>query len=355
MPSIKLNDGVSVLIKHKWKIVLAVIIFLIASMFVYIILPLLDGIIMGVVLAYVARPVKKYIDKYAPKASPYIAIGIIVIPVFLIIGFGIVEIFNNFLWAMKNQDYVTTSLLNLTEKLNLPEFARVRVNDVILNFTSYLLPLLKQLPLIEMVKIFSMFIINIFLAVLLGFYLLLDGGRLVEEMMEMIPLEVEDFSRRFIRHFDNILSAMFIGNTYSAIAIGVLSLFVFWAFGFTNVLALSALMLIAAIVPMLTTWMVVIVMAIYRYFEKGSESALIFFAVALFVVIIPPELLIRPYIINTKSNIHPMLIIIAFLGGGLVGGVAGFFIAPILLGAIVAAYRAEGEVKRNGIMKRSFP
>ncbi len=39
-----------------------------------------------------------------------------------------------------------------------------------------------------------------------------------------------------------------------------------------------------------------------------------------------------------------MLIIIAFLGGALVGGVAGFFIAPILLGAIVAAYRARSDL-----------
>ena len=173
--------------------------------------------------------------------------------------------------------------------------------------------------------------------------------------MDTIPLEVEEFSRRFIRHLDGILAAIFIGNTYGAITIGVLSLIVFWAFGFTHVLALSALMLIAAIVPMFTGWMVVIAMAIYRYFEKGSESALIFFAVALFVIILPPELLIRPYIINTKSNIHPMLIIIAFLGGGLVGGIAGFFIAPILLGAIVAAYRAGGDLQRNEIMKQSFP
>ncbi len=352
MPGTQLNDGVSVLIKHKWKIVLAIIIFLIASMFVYVTLPLLDGIIMGIVLAYVARPMKHYIDRFSPKASPYIAIGIIVAPIFLIIGFGIVEIFNNILWAVKNQDYVINSLLNLTEKLNLPEFAHEKVNDIILNFTSYILPVLKELPLIEMVTKLSMFIINIFLAVLLGFYLLVDGVRLVEGLMDTIPLEVEEFSRRFVRHFDGILAAIFIGNTYGAIMIGVLSLIVFWAFGFTHVLALSALMLIAAIVPMFTGWMVVIAMAIYRYFEKGSESALIFFAVALFVIILPPELLIRPYIINTKSNIHPMLIIIAFLGGGLIGGIAGFFIAPILLGAIVAAYRAVGDLQRNEIMKQ---
>ncbi|MDP2841276.1 MAG: AI-2E family transporter, partial [Candidatus Methanoperedens sp.] len=168
---------------------------------------------------------------------------------------------------------------------------------------------------------------------------------------DIIPQEVEYFSARFIKHLDGILSAIFIGTTYSAIAVGVLSLIVFWAFGFSNVLALSAIMLLAAIIPLVTGWLVVMVLAIFRYFEMGSESAIVFLIVAFVVVILPPELLVRPYIINTKSDIHPMLIILAFLGGGMVGGVAGFFIAPILLGAIMAAYRAGADVRRRQILE----
>lgn len=351
MPNPQLDDGLSVLIKHKWKIVIAVLIFLTAALFMYIILPLLDGIIMGVVLAYVARPLKHFIGRYFPRAAPYIATCAIVLPTFLIIGFGFIEMFNDILWAVKNQDYVISFLLNLLEKLNLPDFAREKVKDIILNFTSYLLPIIKQLPLVEIVKAFAMFIINTLLAVILCFYLLVDGGRLIDRIIDIIPPEVEEFSGRFIRHFDGILSAIFIGNIYSAIAVGVLSLIVFWAFGFANVLALSALMLLAAIIPVLTGWMIVTPLAIYRYYVMGSESGIIFFVVALFVIILPPEILIRPYIIHTKSDIHPMLIILAFLGGGLVGGIAGFFVAPILLGAIVAAYRAGREIPKSELLK----
>ncbi len=355
MADSQLTDGISVLIKHKWKIVLSVLIFLIIAMFLYVILPLLDGIIMGIVLAYIARPMKRFIDRYAPKASPYIATLAIVLPVFLIIGLGIIEIFNDIVWAVKNQDYVLGILLSLLEKLNLPDFVRDRVRDMVLNFTSYLLPVLRQYLtisiVVEMGKSIIMLLLNTFLAVLICFYLLMDGQRLIEKITDIIPEEVENFSGRFIIHFDGILSAIFIGNTYSAIAVGVLSLIVFWAFGLSNVLALSAIMLLAAIVPLLTGWLVVLVLGVFRYFEMGSQSAIIFLVVSFIVVILPPELLIRPYIINTKSEIHPMLIILAFLGGGMVGGIAGFFIAPILLGAIVAAYRAGAEVRKNELLK----
>jgi predicted PurR-regulated permease PerM len=355
MPDTQLTDGVSVLLKHKWKIVIAALILLISFMFLYVILPLLDGIIMGIVLAYIARPMKRYIDRYAPKASPYIATLAIVLPLTLIFGFGIIEIINDIIWAVKNQDFMMGILLNLLEKLSLPDFIRERIKDLVLNFTSYLFPVLKQYltisRLVDVGVAFAMLTLNTFLAVLICFYLLMDGERLVDKIIDIIPEEVEGFSARFILHFDGILSAMFIGNAYSAIAVGVLSLIVFWAFGFSNVLALSAIMLLAAIIPLLTGWLVVMVLAIFRYYEMGSQSALIFLIVAFVVVILPPEILVRPYLINTKSEIHPMLIILAFLGGGMVGGVAGFFVAPILLGAIVAAYRAGADVRRVQILR----
>jgi predicted PurR-regulated permease PerM len=351
MPNPQFTDGVTVLIKHKWKIVLAVLILLTVITFLSIILPLLDGMIMGVVLAYVARPLKHFMDRYVPRLSPYIATAAIVLPIFLIIGFGVIEIFNLILWTFKNQGYVVSSLLNLMEKLNLPDFARDKIKDIILNFTSYLLPIVERLPVVTIVKTFSMFIINALLAVLLCFFLLVDGSRLVERIIDIIPQDVEDFFRRFMNHLDGILSAIFVGNTYSAIAVGLLSLIVFWVFGFANIVALSALMLLAALVPMLAGWMVIVPLTIYRYFETGSESAIIFFIVSFLVVIIPPELLIRPYIIHTRSNIHPLLIIISFVGGGLVGGIAGFFIAPMLLGVIVAAYRASSEIRKGEILK----
>ncbi len=348
------TDGVSTLIKHKWKIVMGIIIFFIAVTFVYVIFPLLDGIILGIVLAYVARPIKHFLDRYTPRLSPYLATTAIVLPIFLIIGLGIADIVNRALWAIENQNYVVSVLLNVIERLQLPDFIRERARDVILNFTSYLLPIIKQLPVGAVTNALwqlSIFAINILISIVLCFYLLVDGGVLVERIMDIIPAEIEEFFRGFLKHLDSILSAMFIGNTYSAIAIGIISLVVFWAFGFTDVLALSALMLIAAIVPLFAGWMVILPLGVYRYFQEGGESALFFLTISFLVIIIPPELLIRPYIINTRSNIHPMLIIIAFLGGGLVGGIAGFFIAPILLGAIVAAYRANAELQKRALKR----
>ena len=341
------NDGVSVLIKHKWKIALATVILFFVVSFTVILLPLMDGLILGIVLAYVARPTKRYLDRFIPKASPYIATIVIVLPVFLIIGLGVIEMFNQVLWAIQNHVLVLNTLMDLVDSLNLPGFIEDKTKDILVNFTSYLIPFIRQLPVGTIIKSFTMFVINTVIAIILCFFLLVDGQGLIDKIIDIIPADVNEFSKKFITHLDGILSAIFIGNTYSAIAVGILSLVVFTAFGFKNVMALSALMLIAAIVPVFAGYMVITLLAVYRYFNVGSHEAIVFFVVSIVVIILPPEFLLRPYIIHTHSKIHPMLIIIAFIGGGLVGGIAGFFVAPILLGAIIAAYRTNADIRKS--------
>ena len=80
-----------------------------------------------------------------------------------------------------------------------------------------------------------------------------------------------------------------------------------------------------------------------RYIQYGFESAVFFFVAASVVIYGPPELILRPYLTGMQSKIHPMLLILAFIGGAFVGGIAGLFAAPILLGALVAAYRVYQE------------
>ncbi len=51
-----------------------------------------------------------------------------------------------------------------------------------------------------------------------------------------------------------------------------------------------------------------------------------------------------------------MLLMLAFLGGAFVGGIAGFFAAPpILLGALVAAYRVYQEQIHPEMVARADP
>jgi len=94
--------------------------------------------------------------------------------------------------------------------------------------------------------------------------------------------------------------------------------------------------------------MVLFPISIFRYLEFGAENAAVFMIVSALILYAPTELIFKPYIVGRASRIHPLLVMLAFIGGGLVGGIGGFFMAPIFLGTLIAAYRAYMDVgKKN--------
>jgi predicted PurR-regulated permease PerM len=138
-----------------------------------------------------------------------------------------------------------------------------------------------------------------------------------------------------------MLSGIFLGSVYTAIVGGLVSIVIFYLFGVPRPYALASMVFLAGLVPFLT-WLVFIPTSISRYFLLGPADALVFFAVGSILVHIA-ELVIRPYFVYTKSSLHPLLVMISFMGGGLVAGIAGFFLAPALVGMIVAIYQVSQE------------
>lgn len=333
------EDGVSVIIRYKVEITITAAIIILFILFFFVLSPLLDGIVLGIVFAYVARPIKTFFDTRFKRISTWIATLLIVLPVFMILGLGLIEIGNNIVWAIHHKDELIAKLNAMSLDLGVPNIIQDQIHSALVNITGSLLPLLSQMPVFEYTKILGLMSVNIVISVIVCFYLLRDGEELVNRVLTIIPEKRINITKKFLSELDRILTAVYIGNAYTAIIVAIISLFVFMLFDFPNILALSALIFLAALIPLFTGWMILAPLALYKYFTAGTTEAIIFFAIASITIYAPPELLIRPYIIGTKSGIHPLLIILTFIGGGLVGGISGFFLAPMLLGMLIAAYR----------------
>jgi predicted PurR-regulated permease PerM len=333
------EDGLSIIIRYKVEIAAAIAVFILFLLFFFVLSPLFDGIVLGIVFAYVARPIKVFLDARFRRVSAAIATVAIVMPIFLILGLGLIELGNKIVWAVRNKEMLISELNRVSSGLEIPELIYVQVHSALVNISNSLVTILAQLPLFDYTKLLGLTILNIIISIVVCFFLLKDGDKFVERVLEVVPSNRLEVTRKFILELDGILTAVYIGNVYTAIIVAVISLFVFLFFGFSSVLALSALIFLAALIPLFAGWMILLPLAIYRYLMMGLVDAVVFFAVASLFIYGPPELLIRPYIIGSKSGIHPLLIILTFIGGGLVGGISGFFLAPMLLGALIAAYR----------------
>jgi predicted PurR-regulated permease PerM len=332
------KDGISRIIAAKWELASFLVVLLLFLLFSYILFPLADGIVLGLVFAYIGRPIFMKLRRFR-RLGALIATLCIVVPVVFIIGSGIVEILRQIVWVVENQAYVLNTILDLLRSIDVPATYSDDVQQLVWDVSTSILPLLGRIGVISYARNLVMFGINLFLAVFLCYFLLADGDGLYRAVMKIVPEKHDSAFERFVMHLDVILQGIFVGNASAALIVSVLSLIVFYAFGFTHVLALAALIFVASVIPMFAGYMVLLVLSVYRYLQQGLESASVFFIVASIVIYAPPELVLRPYLASIKSQIHPFLILLAFLGGGFVGGVAGFFLAPIVLGAIVAAYR----------------
>ncbi|SFM89504.1 AI-2E family transporter [Methanolobus profundi] len=332
------KDGISRIINAKWEIASFAAMSLLFILFIYILFPLADGIVLGLVFAYIARPIFNKLNRFR-RIGALVATMCIVVPVIFIIGSGMVEIFRQIVWIIENQALVLNSALDLLRSIDVPARYSEDVQQMIWNISTSFFPLLSRIGLISYARNFMMFGINLLLATFLCYFLLADGGRLYKAVMKVVPEGHRCVFTRFLLNLDVILQGVFVGNASAALIVSVLSLVVFYAFGFSHVLALAALIFVASVIPMFAGYMVLLAMSLYRYLDQGLESAAVFFVVSSIVIYAPPELVLRPYLASIKSQIHPFLILLAFLGGAFVGGVAGFFLAPMVLGAIVSAYR----------------
>jgi predicted PurR-regulated permease PerM len=335
-------DGVEQIIASRWKIGAALAIAVLLCLSFLVLLPLADGIVLGLVFAYIGRPIQLKF-KERRKLGALVASLCIFIPLVFIIGVGILEILNQVTWILNNKTAVTGAAVDFIHALNIPQELIEILNDAVRNLFASILPAIGSIGLIKYAESVSLFVINFMVSIILCFYILADGDRLYSAFLGVMPSDYKEIVNRYACHLDLILRGIFLGSAYSAIIVSVTSVVVFYAFGFPHVLALATLIFIASVIPLFAGYMVLLPLALTRYVQYGFESAVFFFVVASVVIYGPPELILRPYLTGMQSKIHPMLLILAFLGGAFVGGIAGLFTAPILLGALVAAYRVYQE------------
>jgi len=350
------SDGVSKLIEHKWTIAIIACVSIIFLAIVYTVLPLIDGIVLGVVFAYVGRPINNKLSKYT-RFAPFIATACIITPIIFILGMGALEIWYQILWVVEHHSEIMTSFIATIEGMNLPEFiyADGDISQMIENLTYSAIEIIRQIPAVEYAGKIAILIINFIVSVFVCFFLLMDGDRFVALIRDLVPRSNIGIVDVFIEHADQILSGIFIGNLYVAIFASMISIVVFYFFGVPSIPAMASLIFLASLIPIFAGWMILGPIAVGRYFEYGLWDAVIFYAVAGIVIYGPTELLLRPYIVGVKSYTHPLLMLLMFIGGALVAGIAGFFMAPALMGILIAAYRTYEDLRHGRIETPDIP
>lgn len=323
--------------RDKWVFVLTASLITLIFLTFYFFYPLLDGIVMGVVFAYVAKPVKKRIEqKLGRTPSSLISTLIIIVPISFLMFYGIFQGINQLIYLLSHQSEFEASFVSALRDAGIDEKYIQQVRELIPTLASIAQSKLK-LSAIDATFKAVMFFMNFIISVIVCFYVLLDADRFVGRLLKVLPEERREEFSKFIAEVDETFLGLWFGNFVVAMLIGIASVPFFLLFNIPYTPLLSGLMFLAALIPVFAEWMVLAPIAVFLAL-KDVWLAVWFTVLGFVFLYFLPEVILRPYFVGYTSKIHPLVLMLSFIGGAVVGGVSGFFIAPMLAGLITAVY-----------------
>jgi predicted PurR-regulated permease PerM len=189
------------------------------------------------------------------------------------------------------------------------------------------------------VKGFSTFVITFFFTVLSLYYLFKDGDRLFEWLKEIVPFSTKG-KTLILKRLQDMIYATIYGGILIALIQGLLGGLSFWVLGLSSPIFWGTTMALLSFIPMGGTAIIWFPASIYLFIQGAILKGMILLGLGIFVISMVDNLL-RPFFISSRTNIHPLLLFFAVLGGiqyfGFIGLVAGPLIATLFL-ALVEIY-----------------
>jgi len=169
-----------------------------------------------------------------------------------------------------------------------------------------------------------------FLVVLMSvYYLLKDGPKVKKRLLAMSPL-ADEYDELVFHRLSVAVRAVMGGVFIMGIVKGILAGFFFWIFGVPAPLFWGLLTGIASFLPLVGSGLVTVPAVLYLI-ASGHLLAAIGLAAVSIAIIGTVDNFLQPKLVESKTKIHPLLILLSILGGLEFFGFAGFILGPLTL------------------------
>jgi len=172
------------------------------------------------------------------------------------------------------------------------------------------------------------FLLKLALVLISCFFFLLDGANLNKWAADKVPLDI-DVRLKIVRSFNDTAIAT-IWATLAAGAVQSLILFVgYLALGVPGAFLAAGATFIFAWIPLVGTTPVWAVGAFYLYVNGFVTKGTIMLVIGLVASL--SDNAVRPMILKGRSNMHPLVSLVAIFGGISIFGILGVFLGPIVV------------------------
>ena len=211
------------------------------------------------------------------------------------------------------------------------------VNDVYDNIRDTLTEWVRELP-----RQLAEGVIGVLLLAYVLFYAYTDGARWIQALREMLPMQA-DHRETLFREVGHVIRGVMYGTILMSALQAGLAAIGFYIFGVPNVALWSVLVFILALLPIVGAPMVWVPWGLYLIFLGDTFNG---FGLLLYsaVLVNGIEHVIRPKLIGTVADIHPLVVLLGVVGGLVVFGFIGFILGPLVLSVFMTVlnlYRKE--------------
>lgn len=308
--------------------------------------PFFNILALGLIITILFRPVYRYILKHVryPSWASLATVGIIILiiaaPLWLF-GQILYTEATHLYSSVQNGRFVISKdqiIASVPPELqNFIEKASVDINNFISSFTSNAFNSITSL-LSNVVG----FIIGLFTLLFVVFFLLRDGDKIKEIVMDLSPIassQEKILMTRIISAVNGVVKGQFL----VALCQGVVATVGFFIFGIPEPLLWGLFVVGAALIPFVGTSLVMVPSVIYLFVTGNASSALGLAIWAVLGVSLIDNIL-GPKLVGGQLKLHPLLIMLAVIGGLQFFGILGLLIGPIFMAIfiqMIEVYRTD--------------
>ena len=315
-----------------------------------IIKPFIKNILSAIIISYVFYPIYKRLNKRLNRTLSALIVCILVIllvtlPLILILhnAYGeSLKIYSNYLHGssidliIKKCKQSTSSLCELISNsqniLNVPTIKNLYEGSI-KKVPSYLLSIISE-RIFRIPKI----LFNIFIVLFMIYYLLKDGTKLYNRIINILPIK-ESHQEILFKSFKDVTYAVVYGHIIVAIIQGIIGTIGFVLLRVPSPVLLGSIMTITALIPFfgaVVIWLPASLFLIANGILIESNPTILRGIILLLfgtLIISMIDNFLRPKIIGSKADVHPIIILLGVLGGLGLFGIVGIIIGPVILAA----------------------
>lgn len=323
----------------------------------WLLLPFLSILILGAVVSGIFHPFFRLIENHSKISTPMASLitcilifCVLFVPIVFFVGSLTQQAFG--LYQMAKGAAISEQINTLFQETNVLD----RINEVLVNFDIQVTGDEIKQNVSEVAKFVGFFlyeqaraiasntlafVINFILMLMVIYFLLIDGHRLVAYIIDLSPLP-SDQEWKLIDKFNDMAGAMLIGNGLGGLIQGVLGGMVFWFFGLPSAFLWGVIMGLLAFLPIIGIGVVFLPTTLYLLI-KGRVAAGIFFLVFYVILSMGTEYVFKPKLVGQHVKMHPLLVFLAIIGGLKLFGILGIIYGPL----VVTGFLTMAEIYRG--------